>query len=211
MRLHLGLLLFASLCFPACGIILINNNDFVTLSPQERGYFHPFNIANSDKPVSYTDSCVMETINHHNLSELSSKHTALWVHYFVPWCKGVTCEDIAMYQRQARSCGPDVTLVLVALSYQYSSLKRKLSLAGIDRMVYVIDTCYSARTDRAMRQLYAALKKFAPNPRIKDGDDFIIRNDTLVYMKDGRKPDSVFLAVLRKAGEVRLLLRRYGS
>ncbi len=196
MRRHLVYFFVSCLLFEAC--VAINNNAFVSLSNKERKSFRRFSIADAGKKVSYADSCVLQTINHRDLSELSKQYPALWVHYFAPWCHGQTCEDMGRYQRTAASYGPNVKLVLVSVSYRLDELKNKLTRSGIDRMVYVLDTCYSSRYNKAMRQFYAGIKKGLPYSRFNDGDDFIIRNDSILYMKDSRKPDSVFQSAVEK-------------
>jgi hypothetical protein len=201
MRPQLAYVLLSCLLFAGCGVIRINSNDFADLSTKERSHFRAFSIADAGKTVSYADSCVLQTINHRNLSELSRQYPVLWVRYFAPWCPAETCEDIGAYQRKAASCGPNVKLVLVSLSYAHDELKAKLSRSGIDKMVYVLDTCYSSHFGTAMRQMYAGVKQGLPYSSFRHADDFIIRNDSVVYMKDGRKPDSVFLAAVRRLGQ----------
>src|SRR3954465_11775401 len=115
MRPHFAYALLSCLLFAASGIIRINSNDFADLSTKQRSNFRPFSIVDAGRKLSYADSCVLQTINHHNLSELSRQYPVLWVRYFAPWCSRETCEDVGTYQRKAASCGPNVRLVLVSL------------------------------------------------------------------------------------------------
>jgi hypothetical protein len=126
---------------------------------KERAFFRPFDIKEVRKSVSYEDSCVLQRINHKNISEISKVSPIIWVEIFTPWCGSVSCENLGAYQRKALKAGSNVKLVLISLGYQYSDIKARLGRSGINQMVYVLDTCYDVKVNKAEGQFFNSIKK----------------------------------------------------
>lgn len=196
--LLLAALAAAFLCtFSSC--ILINDNQFRTLRAEERKSFQAFSLANASRKMSYADSCIVERVNHKDLAQLSSKYPVIWVHIFAPWCRGTTCENMAQFEQIAQA-QPNIKLALISISYHHADLASKLKHSGFTGQVYVIDTGYSNKHDKGMLRFWRALKKTEDQKRIRVASDFVMRNDTVVYVKDGLLPDSVFFSDLARIG-----------
>lgn len=197
---YLTACLTAFLLLAASCIVSINSNGFKEATKEERTHFRPFSPADADKPVSYDDSCVLERINAHDLDLLSQTHPVLWVEEFAPWCRGVTCQNIGRFATMERAAGGKAKLILIALAYDLKGLRQRLAHSGIDRMVYVMDTCYSSHFGKDMKQLFNGLKH-GQDYKWSNPSDFVLRNDTVVYLRDGRMNEEQFTAVLKTIAE----------
>jgi len=185
-----SILILASSC------TITHYNGYSKLSADEKSHFRPFNVNHALQPLSYADSFVVERINADDLAELSKVAPNLWVHMIAPWCSGL-CEDMGRFQRKADAIGGDVKVVLISYGYQYDLLQQRLKNSGINQMVYVLDTSYSRRTRKSEQQFLASLKR---KPWLMDdviGGEFLMKNDTAVFRRDMRMPDSLFTNALR--------------
>ncbi|MBC8035070.1 MAG: hypothetical protein H7Y03_13035 [Chitinophagaceae bacterium] len=190
------IILISSLILLSSCSISINSTNYKDLTQSEKALYAPFDAEITKAPFRYTDSFKVYEIDYNSIREIArTSNKKVWLHFFAPWCKGISCENLNYVNEIGNKYSDSLTLIFVATAYDYPNIRDKMKGSKVTRPVYVLDgNVYGSNISGSQKKFYQDLTQAS---RRKYSDDYLLNEDgTLIYFKPFKLPVDSFAVKL---------------
>ncbi len=183
--------LLVLLFIEGCGIILINENDYRSVSDLEKSLIRPFNQAIVTAKVNNGDSLFVYEFNNGNIKTVTRKFNYTWIHLWRPFCHADACQNIKYFADLADTySSKGLVLLLVSETYDFNEIKNVMNHSVYNKPVFVLQSDYYGYKIRKNRIKFIS----ELNPDLIASkqiwlDDFLFKDTTLIFA--GNKLDKI--------------------
>ncbi|MDY0342744.1 MAG: hypothetical protein RBR28_04170 [Lentimicrobium sp.] len=178
-KLKIGL---ALLCLLAMGqsCLIINENEYRTLSPQHFDRIVLFDVSLMDRDWPPGEQLLIE-VDNNDIDLITQQSSFTWVRLWRPFCPSESCENLALYAAVAEK-HPDLTFMLISETYGLKDISEKFRQSNFKLPVYVLrDSVYGHKMTPARKKFTAETGRGQLiQPQFLD-NDFLFTKDSLIF------------------------------
>ena len=175
------------LLLSSCGIIMINKNNYRSLTESDKNRVRPFYIEIVSQKVNNQEKLFLYEINTNDIKKYVRNQKYTWIHLWRPFCPNESCQNINYYlniENSLKNC--DLQLLLISESYDFISIQNIVNNSFYDNPIYVLQDLYYGHKIRSNRMKFYSELMTEHSPKTRIGfDDYLFKDTVLIFIGDG--------------------------
>jgi len=175
------------LLLTSCGIIMINENDYRSLTDSNKNLIRPFDIELLSEKANNNEQLFLYEINTNDIKNCIRKQKYTWVHLWRPFCPTESCQNINYYLNVENELKHyDFEFLLISETYDFNSIENAVKNSFYDKPIFVLQDLYYGHKIKPNRlKFYNEFKnEYSPKTRI-GFDDYLFKDSVLIFVGDG--------------------------
>ncbi len=181
------IILIVMLLLTNCGIIIINENNYRSLTDSDKNLLRPFDIEIVSQKVNNTEQLYLYEINTNDIKNCVRIQKYTWVHLWRPFCPSESCQNINYYLNiENKLKNYNLQLLLISESYDLNSIEHIVKNSFYDKPIYVLQDLYFGHKIKLNRMKFYNELKTDSSPKTRIGfDDYLFKDSVLIFVGEG--------------------------
>ncbi|GAB1404275.1 hypothetical protein DSECCO2_543700 [anaerobic digester metagenome] len=164
----------------AQGCVIINENNYRTLRPEQQTQIEHFNNQLIHREWNPGTQTLVE-VDGNDIFDVVRQSPFTWVRLWRPFCSAESCENLSVYAAKAEAY-PGLSFMLISESYDFKSIKEKFEQSNFKGSSYVLkDAVYGHKMTPARKKFIAEMGNNQPVQPLFYDNDFFFIGDSLVF------------------------------